>query len=80
MASHQLSEESQSIMIVKIRRLIEFCLMVGTFWSTCGILTVHDGKHCMYHDSLGDRWLKIGVIVNSFELLSVSNEQISQST
>ena len=80
MASHQLSKEPQGIMIVEIRRLVELCLMVGTFWGTCGILTVHDGKHCMYHNRLGDGWLEIGVIVNSCELLSVISEDIFQST
>lgn len=72
-ASHQLSEEAQSIVIVKIGRLVEFCLMDGTFWSTCGILTVHDGKHRMYHNSLGDGGFEIVVIINSCELVSVSN-------
>ncbi len=68
MAGNELGEMSQSVVVVEIRRMIQFRLMLGVLSGTCSVLTIHNGKHSVDHDSLGNGGFEIRVIVSSDKL------------
>lgn len=71
MARDKLGEESQSIVVMKIRRMVQFRLVLSVVRGTCCVLTIHNGKHCMDHDGLRCGWFKGWVVVSSNELFYV---------
>ena len=74
MAGNELRKVSQSVVIVEIRGMIQLRLVLGVLSGTCGVLTIHDGKHSVDHDSLGNGGFEVRVIVSSDKLARVSNQ------
>ena len=72
MASDKLRKESQRIVVMKIGRIVQFGLVFSVVCSSCCLLTVHDSKHCVNHDSFGSGGFKGGVIICSYKLACVS--------
>lgn len=68
MAGNELGKVSQSVVIVEIRGMIQFRLMLGVVSGTRSVLTIHDGKHSVDHDGLGNGGFEIRVIISSDEL------------
>lgn len=74
MASNELGKVSQSVVIVEIRGMVQLRLMLGVLSGTCSVLTIHDGKHGVDHDSLGNGGFEVRVIVSSDKLAQVSTQ------